>query len=286
MNNQNSNQESRKSLNRLPRVDIQKLIKNESVHTQFSAALNILEKGIDDSIFFELIEKAFDSLHNKKPRDSDSNKIKLVFKEAIRISNNQRIQGEEVDFLISCDKLLDNQSNPFFTIIQSASLSLSNKPVTGDANFKEAIKILSEHGDILEIDFVRACQTLINKISNYRNDRGDISHGREVPKILKSDVNLSRLIIEMTESLLRYMLASFFIIDLEKKAKEFEEKQIREKTDSIRYETNPEFNELLDEEYPYDGKLFYSQALHALYYEDYAIQLQSFLDEREPLEAE
>jgi hypothetical protein len=54
----------------------------------------------------------------------------------------------------------------------------------------------------------------------------------------------------------------------------------------IKYEDNPEFNELLDEEYPYEGKLLYSQALHTLYYEDYMIQLQTFLDEQELLDKE
>jgi hypothetical protein len=42
-----------------------------------------------------------------------------------------------------------------------------------------------------------------------------------------------------------------------------EEPEIEE--DFIRYEDNPEFNELLDEDYPYAGKLFYSQALYELY---------------------
>jgi hypothetical protein len=45
-------------------------------------------------------------------------------------------------------------------------------------------------------------------------------------------------------------------------------------------------NDLLDEEYPYDGKLLYRQALYRMYYEDYEIQLKSFLDEQEPLDEE
>lgn len=274
-----------RSLNRLPRVDMHKLIKNESVHVQFSTALNILEKEIEDSVFFELINKAFISLQNKEPKESDSNKIKLVFKEAIKIVDEQRLEGDEIEFLISCDKLINDQANSFFALIQNASLSLNKKPVSDDATFKEAIKVLSDHGDILEIDFIRACQTLINKISNFRNDRGDISHGREVPKTLKSDVNLSRLIIEMTESLLRYTLATFFIVDLERKAREFEVKELQEEV-KISYKKNSEFNNLLDEEYPLDGKVIYSQALYELYYEDYAIQLQAFLDEQELLDQE
>lgn len=276
-----------RSLNRLPRVDIQKLIKNESVHVQFSTALNILEKGIEDSVFFELIEKAVESLQRKKPKDSDSNRIKLVFKEAIKISNDQKIEGDEINFLRSCGELLNDQTTSFFALVQNASLSLNRKPASDDATFKEAIiKVLSDHGDILEIDFIRACHTLINKISNYRNDRGDISHGREVPKTLKSDVNLSRLIIEMTESLLRYTLAAFFVVDLERKAREFEAKELQKEEVKISYEKNPEFNDLLDEKYPLDGKVIYSQALYELYYEDYAIQLRDFLDEQELLDQE
>ncbi|MEO1672984.1 MAG: hypothetical protein AAFR77_19770, partial [Cyanobacteria bacterium J06631_2] len=53
-----------------------------------------------------------------------------------------------------------------------------------------------------------------------------------------------------------------------------------------RYEDNPEFNDLLDEEYPLDGKLLYSQALYTLYYEDYEIRLQTYLDEQGLLEEE
>ncbi|MEM7555722.1 MAG: DUF5615 family PIN-like protein [Cyanobacteria bacterium P01_A01_bin.84] len=113
-----------------------------------------------------------------------------------------------------------------------------------------------------------------------------ISHGREVPKLLKSDINLSRLIVEVTESLLRYTLASFFILDLEKKTQEFEVIEVKEQESRIRYEENPEFNDLLDEEYPLDGKLLYSQALYTLYYEDYEIRLQTFLDEQAMLNEE
>ena len=275
------------SLNRLPRVDMQKLIKNESVHVQFSTALNILEKGIEDSVFFELIEKAFNSLQSKKPNDSDCNKIQRVFKEAIKISDEQKLEGEEIKFLVSCGELLNDQTTSFFALVQDASLSLNRKPVSDDATFKEAIKLLSNHGNILEINFIKACQTLINQISNLRNDRGDISHGRAVPKTLRSDVNLSRLIIEMTESLLRYTLAAFFIVDLERKAREFEAQELQKEEVKISYEKNPDFNDLLDEEYPLDAsKVIYSQALYELYYEDYAIQLQAFLDEQEPLDEE
>ncbi len=85
------------------------------------------------------------------------------------------------------------------------------------------------------------------------------------------------------------LLSSFvFVIDLDKKAKEIEaiERIAKEEEDLIRYEDNPEFNDLLNEEYPLDGKLLYSFALYELYYEDYEIQLRAFLDEQESLDKE
>lgn len=47
---------------------------------------------------------------------------------------------------------------------------------------------------------------------------------------------------------------------------------------NIEYESNSEFNEELDRQYPLDGKLLYSAALYRLYYEDYVIELEAFTD--------
>ena len=118
-------------------------------------------------------------------------------------------------------------------------------------------------------------------INNIRNSRGELFHGRHIPKELINDQNLSRLLREITESLSRYLISSFFSFKLD----EIEEEAEMEE-DFIEYEKNPDFNEVLDEEYPYDGKLLYSQALYKLYYEDYEIQLKAFLDEQETLEEE
>ncbi len=143
--------------------------------------------------------------------------------------------------------------------------------------FKQAAKLVKINDDLFEESFVCQCLNLAKAVGELRNARGDISHGRAVPKILQSDIELARLIMEITDSLLRYTLGSFFAIDLDKKAKELE-RISQEKDNLTKYVDNQEFNEFLDEEYPYEGKLLYSQALYELYYEDYTIQLQSFLD--------
>ena len=146
----------------------------------------------------------------------------------------------------------------------------------------EAAKLLRKNDDVFERDFISKLSQIGKHINELRNARGDLSHGKYIPKELLNDQDLSRLLREITESLSRYLISSFFSFALEKKSKEdFEIKESR-----IRYEENPEFNDLLDEEYPLDGKLLYSQALYTLYYEDYEIRLQTFLDEQAMLNEE
>lgn len=152
---------------------------------------------------------------------------------------------------------------------------------TTNSLISKAAKLIQKNDDLHERNFIKQITNIGEHISHLRNARGDLSHGKRIPKELLSDGDLSRLLREITESLSRYLISSFFSFELERSKEDIEIEE-----DLIRYEANPEFNELLDEEYPYEGKLLYSQALHALYYEDYAIQLQSFLDERELLEAE
>jgi hypothetical protein len=184
------------------------------------------------------------------------------------------IQGISKTIILKLDKTAD-----------SGKLENDNVESRVHHQFKRATELLKLNDDIYETAFTGSCSGLISNLATLRNTRGDISHGRAVPKTLQSDIELARLIIDITNSLLRYALGSFFTIDLNKKAEEIE-RIAQEEEDLIRYEAYQEFNDLLDEEYPYDGKLLYSQALHALYYEDYTIQLQTFLDEQEPLEAE
>ena len=158
-----------------------------------------------------------------------------------------------------------------------------NKGAKSETNnlISEAAKLLQKNDDVYERNFISKVSQIGQHINELRNARGDLSHGKHIPKELLNDQDLSRLLREITESLSRYLISSFFSFKLE----QFKEEPEIEK-DSIRYEDNPEFNELLDEEYPYEGKLLYSQALYTLYYEDYAIQLQDFLDEQELLDEE
>ena len=184
-----------------------------------------------------------------------------------------------------CNSLLQSICKTIITqidpSIEAESLNRGSHS-TIDSLVAKAANLLKKNDDIHEITFVRHLTKLVDPIRKLRDARGDLSHGKCIPKALINDQDLSRLLREITESLSRYLVSSFFSFALEKKSKE--DFEIEE--DVIRYEDNPEFNDLLDEEVPLDGKVLYSQALYTLYYEDYEIRLQSFLDEQASLEEE
>ena len=136
-----------------------------------------------------------------------------------------------------------------------------------------AFNCLKENDDVVEDEYARAAENLARIAGTLRNTRGDISHGRAVPKELESDRSLSRLVLNTSEAILRYMLASYFSIRPEPE-------------ELVEYEENPEFNTELDELNPLEGKPLYSRALYEQYYEDYVLQLEDFLYQMDDEESE
>lgn len=139
---------------------------------------------------------------------------------------------------------------------------------------KLAAKELKRNDDVVEDDFVTRCSSLAYALAALRNARGDISHGKAAPKLKQSNAKLSTFSIQMTASILHYMLDAFFIMATEAPEEETGEK-------SVRYEDNPEFNTYLDDENPLEGRVLYSLALYEQYYEDYLIKLSDYEYEME-----
>ncbi|RAK51308.1 abortive infection family protein [Phenylobacterium deserti] len=131
---------------------------------------------------------------------------------------------------------------------------------------KAALRCLAAGDETVELAFPVAAENLVRIIGELRNQRGDISHGRLVPKELQSDRSLARLVLNVTEPLLRYMLATYFAL----------QPQRRLVSD---YEENGIFNAWLDEQNPLLGRVSYSRALFDQYPEEYLIQLQDYLDQ-------
>lgn len=135
---------------------------------------------------------------------------------------------------------------------------------------KDATKLLQANDDQFEVDFTTRCVSLAYALGQLRNARGDISHGKAVPKQFCSSADLARFVMHMTEGLLLYMLKSFYSIHPGAEPE-------------MTYEDNQDFNEYLDDEYPLEGKPLYSLALFEQYREDYEIQLGYYRDELEEL---
>lgn len=187
------------------------------------------------------------------------------------IEKAERNEIEHPDIAIECcNSLFQGISK---TIVHKLDPNCDKKKFEEEhlpTQVRKALSCLKVNDDVLEDDFVRRGVSLALAIGTLRNTRGDISHGRAVPKELQSDRSLSRLVLNMSAALLRYMLASFFALQPPVE-------------DQISYDANPDFNASLDEEYPLSGKPLYSLALYQQYYEDYLIRLEDYRYEQEVL---
>jgi Abortive infection C-terminus len=150
---------------------------------------------------------------------------------------------------------------------------------------KAAARLLRANDDVIEDNFINRVSGLAHSLGALRNARGDISHGKAVPKIEESDREFARLCLQMTDAITFYMLQSFFTrvspVDAESMRTNAEEPEILPGgIPNTKFEDNLAFNEDLDRRYPLEGKLLYSDALYRLYYEDYVIELEAFNDAR------
>jgi hypothetical protein len=111
---------------------------------------------------------------------------------------------------------------------------------------RKVFENLSKYVEV-DTDFSYSACSLACRLSDIRNERGDISHGKVAPKKYLSDSNLSEVSAYITDGILCYILKIYFDHDWS----DFDE---------TTYETNEEFNSYLDEENPIEG-ISYSKAL-------------------------
>lgn len=160
------------------------------------------------------------------------------------------------------------------------------------ALFRQAILVLSNYHHACQKDLMNMlgkdfCKYLVR----LRNTRGDLAHGRAAPKTDKSSLDLAFMVENITDLIAFHMLEVLSLIDFSKADEVSQDQAIVEsfmiKMDaeleniSERERIIRDFNRSLDEQYPLAGKPFYSRALYDQYYEDYEIQLQEFIDNKE-----
>lgn len=147
----------------------------------------------------------------------------------------------------------------------------------------KAMHDLRDNDDVIEDDFKSKVVDMARALGTLRNHRSDISHGRSVPKIKQSSESLALLTLHTTEAIAFYMLEAYFALPIESTAHEDlpsdeTEAELPGGIPQIDYEDNSDFNDELDRQNPLEGKMLYSDALYRLYYEDYIIELEAFLD--------
>jgi hypothetical protein len=158
--------------------------------------------------------------------------------------------------------------------------------------FRQAILVLSNYHQACQKELMNSLgKDFCKYLSRLRNDRGDIAHGRPAPKIERSTLELAFMIENITDLISLHMLEILSLIDFSKTEEvgqdqaivesfmfkeDFELTDIDEREKIIR-----DFNESIDKLYPYGGRARYSRALYDQYKEDYEIQLQEFIDNKE-----
>jgi hypothetical protein len=158
--------------------------------------------------------------------------------------------------------------------------------------FRQAILVLSNYHPACQKELMNSLgKDFCKYLTRLRNDRGDIAHGRAAPKIERSTLNLAFMIENITDLIAFHMLEILSLVDFSKTdevgqdqaiiesfmlKEDFELEKISERERTVR-----EFNKSLDGLYPFEGKTRYSRALYDQYKEDYEIQLQEFIDNKE-----
>ena len=125
--------------------------------------------------------------------------------------------------------------------------------------FKDAMRKLSDECEDLEGDFAARFSAIIQVIGEIRNKRSDISHGRMAPKFIFSSSKLASTVVDMTDSMLEYILEHYFSINLSK-------------DDSLDYDSEElkDYNDWLDESVDFPiKKARYSKLLYENDYDEY-----------------
>lgn len=195
--------------------------------------------------------------------EADYPDFKYYLKHAHEIRNNEE---SHPDITIECcASLLQGISKSIVYRLDPAINRKSFESSTLEHQVKEAFKAIEAVSDVVEIALPRACSTVARIAGEIRNQRGDLSHGKAVPKELESDASLARLALDVTEALTRYLLAHLIRLD---------EKEILY-TDYI------DLNAELDELGPKIGLMTYSRLLFEHDFSAYQDAVDRYTAERE-----
>jgi len=147
----------------------------------------------------------------------------------------------------SCKSLFESIARNILSRLDPTYSEKLTKNLDPTALLKNAKDRLLERSIENEENLIIRLTSVVQIINDLRNQRGDIAHGRNLPKKVRSSIQLAQAIKSFTDGFASYLLYLYFSIDLTY-------------TEPIRYEDNPDFNDYLDEENPIKGIVKYSKA--------------------------
>jgi hypothetical protein len=165
----------------------------------------------------------------------------------------------------SCKSLIEGISKTILKTLNVAYIEKGRNADSPDNLVKKVIDELSKYSNIDTV-FSQGICSFVKRISEVRNERGDISHGKAAPKDVNSDVRLAMMVAHLTDGMVEYILKIFFGYD-------WSFVQV------VKYEDNVNFNEFLDSQYELEG-VIYSQALFEQDFTAYNEKLKNYLADR------
>ncbi len=185
----------------------------------------------------------------------------------------------------TCKSLLEGVSKTIILELDDDAIlkDLESRNMNVEKLVKRAAKHLRKLENVIEDDFIIRCGSFVHILGTLRNERGDISHGKSAPKSIESNRHLAKMIFQVTDGMLLYLLTEFFQVVESREADAVVEVV---EPPPIRYEDNPRFNDSLDDgEVSARALISYSQAYYEFYKNDYLVDLAEW-EEKERLIAE
>ena len=177
------------------------------------------------------------------------------------------------DTLIECSKSFIEAiaKNAIIKLNPNEKIKDINEAKLGDL-FKKTRKAICEHSSIeklMPISEVELFFSALNQwmlfIGKIRNDIGEVSHGKILPKSYSIDLNMAQIFSEIIDRFAYIILSMLLEIDLSY-------------LQNYRYENFPDFNEYLDDQYELPNGLSYSRALFEQDYDAYSEELDNYID--------
>ncbi|MFA5923151.1 MAG: abortive infection family protein [Methylococcaceae bacterium] len=183
--------------------------------------------------------------------------------ETLLLEIEVNIENEPDISIESCKSLLESIAKNILKRLDSTYSEKKASDTDVHVLLKNAKEKLLEKILDSEDDLIKRLISVVQRITELRNERGDISHGKTLPKKTRSSVQLAKTIKSFTDAFASYLLHLFLSIDLLYQ-------------EPLRYEENPDFNQFLDEINPMTGGLLYSKALFHQDLTSYEEELETY----------